>query len=266
MKECCYKNKKTDKTLLNISEFKNENPYKHPQHNEFYSCILITEGKGKYRIDGREYFFSPNELFFFTPFQLYEFIPENLFSGVTIFFHSDFFCLEKHAKDVGCNGVLFNNIYAEPSICVHASQLHELLETINKIKTEIAQQAFAQGELLISYLKIFLIQAVRIKTANQPGMQATDKISLQDADGIKLKTLIEDNFRKEHSPSEYAGLMNTSLKSLNTLAKKYFNKPIAELLQDRLVTEAKRELYLTNKTVKEIAYNIGFNDEYYFSR
>jgi AraC-like DNA-binding protein len=30
--------------------------------------------------------------------------------------------------------------------------------------------------------------------------------------------------------------------------------------------EAKRELYLTNKTVKEIAYDLGFGDEHYFSR
>ena len=32
------------------------------------------------------------------------------------------------------------------------------------------------------------------------------------------------------------------------------------------IIEAKRELYLTGKTVKEIAWELGYEDEYYFSR
>jgi AraC-like DNA-binding protein len=38
------------------------------------------------------------------------------------------------------------------------------------------------------------------------------------------------------------------------------------LIHERIIIEAKRELYLTNKTVKEIAWELGFNDEFYFSR
>ena len=40
----------------------------------------------------------------------------------------------------------------------------------------------------------------------------------------------------------------------------------ATLISERIIIEAKRELYLTNKTVKEIAYGLGYDDEYYFSR
>ena len=38
------------------------------------------------------------------------------------------------------------------------------------------------------------------------------------------------------------------------------------MIHERIIIEAKRELYLTNKTVKEIAYELGFSDEFYFSR
>ena len=38
------------------------------------------------------------------------------------------------------------------------------------------------------------------------------------------------------------------------------------MIAERIIIEAKRELYLTNKTVKEIAYELGYNDESYFSR
>jgi len=38
------------------------------------------------------------------------------------------------------------------------------------------------------------------------------------------------------------------------------------LISERIIIEAKRELYLTNKAVKEIAYELGYDDEYYFSK
>jgi AraC-like DNA-binding protein len=57
-----------------------------------------------------------------------------------------------------------------------------------------------------------------------------------------------------------------SLKTLGKLTKKYFDRTPSDLIQERLMMEAKRELYLTDKSVKEIAYLLGFEDEFYFSR
>ena len=48
--------------------------------------------------------------------------------------------------------------------------------------------------------------------------------------------------------------------------KAHFNKTLTDLIAERIIIEAKRELYLTNKSIKEIAYELGYNDEYYFSR
>jgi YesN/AraC family two-component response regulator len=48
--------------------------------------------------------------------------------------------------------------------------------------------------------------------------------------------------------------------------KASFSRTLTELIAERIIIEAKRELYLTNKSVKEIAYTLGYDDEYYFSR
>ena len=50
------------------------------------------------------------------------------------------------------------------------------------------------------------------------------------------------------------------------ITKKHFNKTLTSLITERIIIEAKRELYLTNKSVKELAYELGYEDEYYFSR
>jgi AraC family transcriptional regulator, transcriptional activator of pobA len=60
--------------------------------------------------------------------------------------------------------------------------------------------------------------------------------------------------------------LNISSKALAKITKTYFNKTLTELISERIVIEAKRELYLTNKSVKEIAYELGYEDEHYFSR
>ncbi|WP_207891750.1 helix-turn-helix domain-containing protein [Maribacter algicola] len=77
---------------------------------------------------------------------------------------------------------------------------------------------------------------------------------------------IESHYRTKHSASDYADMLAITPKALSKLTKSHFNKTLTDLISKRIIIEAKRELYLTNKTVKEIAYELGYNDEYYFSR
>ena len=79
-----------------------------------------------------------------------------------------------------------------------------------------------------------------------------------------LKELIERHFRTKHAVADYAGMLHVTPKSLGKMAKKHFSKTLTKLIAERLVIEAKRELYLTDKSVKEIAFSLGFEDAYYF--
>lgn len=137
---------------------------------------------------------------------------------------------------------------------------------MEQMKTEMQNPALAQYELLVSYLKIFLITASRLKTEQQPEMAASlnglkEPFILQN-----LKDAIEKNFKTKHSASEYASTLNISAKALAKITKTHFNKTLTALISERIIIEAKRELYLTNKAIKEIAWELGYEDEYYFSR
>jgi AraC family transcriptional activator of pobA len=68
------------------------------------------------------------------------------------------------------------------------------------------------------------------------------------------------------SLGDYAGLLHISAKALNKVSKAKFNKTLSDLIAERIIVEAKRELYLTSKPVKQVAFELGFNDEFYFSR
>ena len=239
--------------------------FDHVQRNNYYSLIWVREGEGKVKADFAEYDFKENSLFAFSPYQPFMFAARNI-KGLAIHFHPDFFCIHKHQAEVACNGVLFNNIYQPPYISINDAAASSLDILVEQMKGEMKNTALAQYEILVSYLKIFLITTSRLKAEQQP--EALEAMSDLKEPFIlqNLKDAIEKDFKKKHSASDYAGTLNISAKTLAKITKNYFNKTLTELISERIIIEAKRELYLTKKTIKEIAYELGYDDEHYFSR
>ncbi len=249
-----------------IYSFEGNCAFDHIQRNNYYSLIWVLEGSGKVKADFAEYDFEAGSLFAFSPYQPFMFSTETDLNGVVIQFHPDFYCIHMHQKEVACNGVLFNNIYQPPLTLIDNDSAKTLKMVIEQMKVEMQNPALAQYELLVSYLKIFLITASRLKTEQQP--EALSAVSnLKEPFVLQsLKDAIEKDFKTKHSPSDYAKTLNMSAKALAKITKTHFNKTLTELISERIIIEAKRELYLTNKAIKEIAYELGYEDEYYFSR
>jgi AraC family transcriptional regulator, transcriptional activator of pobA len=247
-------------------EFEDNSHFDHIQRNNYFSLIWVTNGSGKLKADFAEYDFDENSLFAFSPYQPYMFSADTIVKGIAINFHSEFFCIYKHHKEVSSHGVLYNNIYQPPFVKVDESSAATFKMLCEQIKTEMQNPALAQHELLVSYLKILLITAARLKTQQQPQVKEILTDNKEPFILQNLKDAIEANFRTKHSPSDYADMLYISPKALAKITKAYFNKTLSNLINERIIIEAKRELYLTNKTVKEIAYELGYEDEYYFSR
>jgi AraC family transcriptional regulator, transcriptional activator of pobA len=245
--------------------FEDNSYFDHLQRNNYYSLIWITGGSGILKTDFSEYHFKDNSLFSFTPYQPFMFASSDI-KGIAVYFHSDFFCIHKHQTEVTCNGVLFNNIYDKPFVVVDQLLQKTLSNVIQQIREEMQHPGIAQYELLISYMKIFLIAASRAKAEQQresalPPKESKEPVILQN-----LKEAIEKEFKSKHTPKDYADLLNISPNALARVAKKHFNKTLTNLIAERIIIEAKRELYLTNKSIKQVAFELGFDDEYYFNR
>ena len=249
-----------------ILSFESNDFFDHIQRNNYYSLLWIQQGKGKLTADFSDYKFSENSLLAFSPYQPFMLTPESNLKGTAIQFHPDFFCIHKHQQEVACNGVLFNNIYQPPIIVIDKKTKPTLQMLIEQMKLEMQNAALAQYELLISYLKIFLITTSRLKTEqNSEAQNAT--LNLKEPFILQsLKEAIEKNYKEKHTASDYASILNITPKALAKISKTHLNKTLTSLISERIIIEAKRELYLTNKPVKQIAYELGYDDEYYFSR
>jgi YesN/AraC family two-component response regulator len=249
-----------------ILAFEDNRHFDHLQRLNYYSVIWIQKGKGIVTADFAEYPFSEGTMMSFTPYQPFIINAETGIQGIAVQFHPDFFCIHYHQKEVACHGVLFNNIYEPPFITVSPEDEIVFASVIEQMKREMQQPALAQYELLVSYLKIFLIQASRLKVEQQPGAKTSIAGKEQPFILQGLKDAIEAHYKTKHSAGDYANLLHITPKALGKIAKTHFNKTLTSLISERIVIEAKRELYLTSKPVKAIAYELGFDDEYYFSR
>lgn len=82
----------------------------------------------------------------------------------------------------------------------------------------------------------------------------------------QFRHLLSEYFKTVKSPSEYARMLNYSLSHLNESVKNVTGSTVSHLIHQQVVLEAKRMLYYTNLDVKEIAFQLGYEDHTYFSR
>jgi len=232
-----------------------------PKQVSKYQIFWIKEGKGTYTIDFKSYSFNGNVLLFLSPGQIFTIDSEKIKEAYQLNFIKDFYCIQTHDAEIACNGVLFNNVYENPFIYPSEKESKKLDYIIELLIEEFKLEETAQYDMLQSYLKQFIIQAVRLKKEAYPVIEETASKLFKD-----FSVLVELNFKKLHSVTEYANRLGISPKSLTKHLQKLGTETPSDFIKNRIITEAKRQLLYSNEAVKHIAFDLGFNDPAYFSR
>ncbi len=224
--------------------------------------IFLLNGTGKLWIDLVEYEFEGKTAIFSSPYQNIRIEIQEETPLKIIDFHGDFYCIEYHKKEVACNGLLFNNIYLYPNVSLDEKTFAELSDIFEKIQKINPTENFSDA-VLKSYLQLVLAISSREKS------KILDEKQIETVDFEELKTfqsLVEEHFRTERSPAFYADLMYISPNALSKKIKKEFLKTPSQIIQERVILEAKKQIHLTRKSIKEVAAELNFQDEYYFSK
>lgn len=228
----------------------------------FYTVVFLTEGYGIYYADIGKFAFKAPVLLFSTPLQKLAIQHNTPLKGFAIQFHGDFYCIEYHKERVSCNGLLFNNIYIEPSVSLTTTDA-AVFETL----CMDMMNEFSAGEpdevVLRSYLQLFLAKSSSIKLKTMAGPVAEKE---KDEQMSAFMQLLEQHYLTLHKPADYAELLAMTPNNLAKKSQRYFGKSPSLMIQERLVLEAKKKLHLTRQSIKEIAYALNFSDEFYFSR
>jgi AraC-like DNA-binding protein len=254
----------TKEMALLVSLFEDGELFRSLKKYNHFSMLLVSKGKGQVIRDQTAYEFNSDCLLCFSIYQPFMVQPDGALEGVLINFHPSFFCLFKHRNEVSCNGVLFNNLYDTPVVSLNPDETRCLSVIADQMTRELQNRQEPDPDVLLSYLKIFLINATRVKIQQRPNEVA--EAGKLPSTLENLKNAIETHFKTLRTPGDYGELLHISPRALNKASKAHFNKTLTSLIAERLIIEAKRELYLTAKSVRQIAFELGYEDEFYFSR
>lgn len=78
--------------------------------------------------------------------------------------------------------------------------------------------------------------------------------------------LTKQHFKTWKQPAQYASALSISVAHLNDTVKSLTGSPVSTHIQEASIMEAKRLLYFTDKNVKEIAYEVGYDEPVYFGK
>jgi AraC family transcriptional activator of pobA len=114
--------------------------------------------------------------------------------------------------------------------------------------------------VLKAILKVFLLKLIKVKEQEFTGHDVHQKRVYE------FLMLLEGNYLLVRNTDFYAAKLGLSSKRLNQILKDKLDKTGMQLIHDRIILEAKRLIIHSERTIKEIAYQLGFSDRPYFSR
>lgn len=178
-------------------------------------------------------------------------------------FNREFYCIVDHDAEVSCVGFLFYG-FPSPMKLSLDERLVAKIELLNRVFIdEFETHDNIQGEMMRMLLKRLIIILTRLGKEQhlQPGTEAPEYDIVR-----QFSLLVEKNYRQLRQVSDYAKLMHKSPKTISNTFRKLSNKTPLQLIHDRITLEGKRLLLYTDKTISEIAYELGFVESSHFSR
>lgn len=233
-----------------------------PMQFSEYTILFIPAGKGIYHSDFGAFEYTGPILLFSTPLQVI-YIKHQLPATLTMLqFHGDFYCIEYHRQEVACNGLLFNNLYIQPCLKLNPEDAQTFRQLLDDFEQEFAKESPSEV-VLRAYLQLFLAKSSSVKVKLLDTRQERKE---KDEQMEQFSRLLDQHYLCLHKPNDYAQLLAMSPNNFSKRCARYFKRTPSQLIQERLILEAKKQLHLTRQSIKEIAYNLQFQDEYYFSR
>ncbi len=233
-----------------------------PHRHNFYTVLLVKQGKGEHTIDFQAYPLANRQVYFVGPGQVHQLILTDRPKGFALLF-SEEFLIRNHIPDRFIQDLnLFNDFGEAPPLQLNQKDLLQLdlycKEILGFYQTEDKFKAEAIGALL----SLFLIRC------NNLCVLPFEDTHRQEAGNSLLrqfKQLLEEHYTEWHASSQYAAALHITPDYLNRSVKSLTGKTAKDFIQSRIVVAAKRLLFFSEMTTKEIGYSLGYSEPGNFS-
>jgi AraC family transcriptional regulator, transcriptional activator of pobA len=241
-------------------EFPSQSDLLVPHRKSHYLLVLIRRAGRRQWIDMQPYTLKENAVYFTGPHQIIvkeEF--EKLWS-TGIAFTKEFLSLQE-GRAISTLPLIQNPLKGH-EILLSKTDLEFVEDMITKINIEYHRVGEWQQRMLTAQLTVLLTYLSRLYTVQYPHDEvSSEKLLLQ-----QFHAKINECFRELHEVGDYASLLHISAGHLSEVVKTQSGKPAIKHIHERLILEARRLLFHTDHSLKEIAFDLGFAEASYFNR
>lgn len=233
-----------------------------PHRHNFYTVLIINEAKGQHKIDFNTYELAEKQIFFVAPGQVHQVIETQKSFGFVMTFSNQFLVENSIPLSFIESLNLFQNYGQSPPLQPADEQFEAIAHFAHQIFGLFHSDANMKDLSIGSFLKLLLIECNNICAINPI---ESDVDTTGDNLIRSFKKAVNGHYKKEHSTKFYADELFISPDHLNRTVKAKIGKTAKEYIQARIITEAKRLLYFTELSNKEIGYALGFSEPANFS-
>ena len=233
-----------------------------PHRHDFYTVLIIKKSKGVHKIDFNEYPLENLQIFFVAPGQVHQVMEDEMSYGYAMTFTTEFL-VENDIRLAFINELnLFHDYGQSPPLNVPEIIFQKLEHFTEECYTLFNNHSNLKNLSIGAYLKLFLIECNNFCSIDL-NIEETQNSSSNIIKGFK--NLVNKHYKEEHSTSFYAEHLFINPDHLNRTVKDTIGSTAKDYIQSRIITEAKRLLFFSDISNKEVGFELGFNEPANFS-
>ena len=226
--------------------------------DDHYMFFLLESGSGSVMIDFIDMPLPEHSLYYILPTQVHQRIKNYAADGWVI-------AVDTALVPPECRNVFESTLILQQPHVLSAAHLQQFRELLALLLVKYNEDNAGPFYVLAvhSMLQSFLAIAA---TCYNGDANMNLKVSRPAQLKSQFKDLLTTEIRTVKSPAAFAAMLHVSEAYLSEILKKTTGFPPSYWIQQEVIMEAKRLLYYSDLTVKEIAHTLGYADHSYFSR
>lgn len=245
----------TDPDQLLFNDLHGERHIDKPHKHDFFIIILFDQAQGTHTIDFRDYQIENRQIHLLFPGQVHQWAIGAQTIGYQLMIDRVFF--ERFASYLRFS---HSNYMNHPVIPLSGDDFRLLNYEFDAIKKEL-HSTHPLKDLISARAAVI---AALVSKASE---DLFDDFRMHPLNPklTRFNALIEGHFKEQKLVAFYASKLHISANYLNILCKKNLHTSATQVIQKRVLLEAKRMLRSTDLSIKEISFDLGFVDHAYFS-
>lgn len=225
---------------------------------EFYQVLWFRQGAATHLVDFEPVEIAGGTLLFLNKGVINSFDVRRSFECTALIFTDSFFCKTDEDMRFLRESILFNDLFSVAVVRLGQDQGAVFRGLLESMEAELRNpEDRFRSDILKNHLHNLLLLAERER--RRQGFTEVKKS--EDLDLVlQLKELLEMHFRERRQVAFYTAAMHRTEKRLNQATTKVLGKTPKEIIDGRIMLEAKRILAHGSESIKEIGYALGFDE------